>query len=108
MPKPARAAALVVLLLAGALGSCGSEKADPAVARRERVEARLRATYSPAQAGCVFTRLDGRTIAALDRSRDLPTASPEFRRYSSALRACIVPDSTTTTPTSSTVSPSGP
>lgn len=106
MSNPVRAVALG-LVLTSILGACSSEPADPAAARRERVETRLRSTYSTVQARCVLARLDAPTIAALDQATDLPAASPALRRYSAALRACVVPDAPSSRRPATTIT-SGP
>lgn len=85
------------LLLGTVMAGCSKDDPDPATARRDRVETRLRSTFSAAQARCVLARLDARTITVLDRSRTLEPASTELARYSRAVRTCVVPDATTTT-----------
>ncbi len=91
------------LLLAGCLllstlaTSCANPSADPAAARRNRVEARLRSTFSAVQARCVIDRLDTQTVAILDRDGTVASSSAAFAVYSSAVRTCVVPEATTTT-----------
>lgn len=89
---------LAACLFLGALTTgCTKDDVDPTTGRRDRVETRLRSTFSAAQARCVLARLDGRTLAALDRNRNLQPSSAEFARYSRAVRTCVVPDATTPT-----------
>lgn len=85
-----RAVAAIGLLLAlstSALG-CTSDPKSPAEQRRERVQARIEATFSRSQAACIMKVLDTPTIAALDRTSELPADSEAMRIYSNAVVAC--------------------
>ena len=83
--------ALSTLVAMGVLvpGACSGTTPDPAVARREQVETRLRQTFSTAQAACIIGRADDATLVALDRTTALPPASPELRRFSAAMVDCV-------------------
>lgn len=97
-----RARMLAALAVAAGLtfAGCSDEEPDPARARRERIETRLRASFSAAQADCILRNLDERTLAALDRERDLEADSPQLARYSAAAAACVAdPEATVTTTT---------
>jgi hypothetical protein len=91
---------LVGLLLVSCLSlstlatSCTNQSTDPASARRDRVEARLRSTLSAVQARCVIDRLDTQTLAVLDRDGSMSSSDPAFAVYSSAVRTCVVSDAT--------------
>src|SRR5690606_24154357 len=64
------ATTVIVVLAALGLGACADEKPDPAEERRERVESRLRSTFSVAQARCILRQVDGDVVRALDRTTD--------------------------------------
>ncbi|MEZ5178984.1 MAG: hypothetical protein R2746_12140 [Acidimicrobiales bacterium] len=117
--RRARAALAVVgaaLLVVGA-GACSGSEQSPAEARRERVESRLRETFSGAQSRCILDRSDATLLAALDRSRSLPPEGDALASWSDVVVACVTdPDGATTTSTttttavpaaSSTTSPAG-
>ncbi len=91
MMHSARSVALT-LGLAFALGAsasaCTSEPKDPAELRKDRVEARIDATFSRSQASCIMDVLDAPTIKALDRTTELPADSEALRIYSNAVVAC--------------------
>lgn len=93
------ATAVAVLAVAGlGLGACADEKPDPAQERLERVETRLRSTFSASQARCILERSDTDVVRALDRTADLPADSPVLAAYSDAVAACVEdPTSTTST-----------
>jgi hypothetical protein len=87
-----RAGALALALsvaVAGTAAGCGSDEVSPTEARRQRVQARLEATFSKAQADCILGALDTATIAALARSTDLPAGSLQLSRYSDAVTVCV-------------------
>ncbi|HEX2576270.1 MAG TPA: hypothetical protein VHK88_07960 [Aquihabitans sp.] len=98
--RGALVAALAVVALGG-LGACGDDEPNPAAERRERVEARLRDTFSAAQARCIVERSDADVIRALDRTADLDPASAPMRAYSDAVAACVADPTSTTSPTTS-------
>lgn len=99
MRARAVAVALAALVVAGGvLGACADEKPDPAQERLERVETRLRSTFSAAQARCIIEQSDSGVVRALDRTADLPADSPVLAAYSEAVAACVAdPNSTTST-----------
>jgi len=82
------AAAGLALVLAVTAASCSSDPKDPATLRKERVEARIDATFSRSQTACIMKVLDGPTIAALDTTSSLPARSEALRIYSNAVVAC--------------------
>jgi hypothetical protein len=77
-------AALMALAVAG----CSSEPQDPAQLRKERVQARIEASFSRSQARCIMKVLDGPTITALTKTTALPADSEALRIYSNAVIAC--------------------
>jgi hypothetical protein len=79
----------VVAALTAATTACGSDAVSPSEARRRKVEARLEATFSKAQAECILGALDPTTIAALARSSALPEGSLQLTRYSDAVTVCV-------------------
>ena len=82
------AVALVVATLT--LGACSAKKVDPATARRQRVEARLRATYSGREASCIVRALDPSTIEALDRATPTTVSGAALTRYTAAVTHCVI------------------
>jgi hypothetical protein len=97
----------VSVAVAGVLAGCGSDEVSPTEARRQRVQARLEATFSKAQAECIIGALDTATIAALARSTDLPADSLQLSRYSDAVTVCVAAggNATVATTTSTAESP---
>lgn len=100
-PRQARlrrrtAAAITVAVT---LASCSSSPPDPAQARLNRVEKRLRSTFTDAQAKCIVERSDPLVIQALDRTKDLEPGSDAMTAYSDTVATCVAgPASTTTSP----------
>ncbi len=89
------AAALFVTLAAGA---CSGSEPTPAEARRDRVEARLRTSFSDAQARCILDRAQPDLLRALDRTAALDPKAGDLAEWSDLLVACVTePDVTTTT-----------
>ena len=89
MMRSARAVALgLALVLSASTSACTSEPQDPAEQRKDRVEARIDATFSRTQASCIMDVLDAPTIKALDRTTELPADSEAMRIYSNAVVAC--------------------
>jgi len=100
------AAALALTVTLG-LGACSGSEKSPAEARRDRVQARLRTSFSAPQARCIITRADGDVMKALDRSTDLSPKSKVMTEYSDLIVACVTdPNGTTTTTASTTSAPS--
>jgi hypothetical protein len=96
----AATALLVVLGSFAASGCSGSDEPTPAEARMERVEARLGASFSRAQARCILDRADAELLRALDRSGTLEPDAPALAEWSDVLVGCVTdPDGTTTTST---------
>ena len=95
-PRPAsprrwtgrRAVAAAVLAASLAIGGCASDPPDPAQQRKDRVQARLEASFSKAQATCIMKVLKPETITALDKAGSLPQGD-ELAVYSAALVACV-------------------
>lgn len=114
-PRRLTGLALVGALALGApLAGCSDEAPDPAEARQERVETRLRDSFSAAQARCIVERLDPAAVRALDRTADLEAESVAMVAYSEAVTACVAdPDapppetSTTAAPASTTTTEPG-
>lgn len=92
-------AALVVVLAAGA---CSGSEPTPAEARRDRVEARLRTSFSDAQARCILDRAQPDLLRALDRSADLDPEAGDLAEWSDLLVACIADAGTEADVTSTT------
>jgi hypothetical protein len=105
-PRARRSAALVALAgliaLTSALSACSDKPEDPAQARLDRVETRLRHSFSARQAQCIVDQLDAPVLRALDRKADLTTEDPALAQYSAALQVCVNGGGTTTTTRSST------
>ena len=91
MAREPRGGVLAALALAGLVlvAGCSSEPQDPAEARRERVEARLDATFSRQQARCIMGELDERALIALDATTDLPADGPALETYTAAVTTCV-------------------
>lgn len=97
--------AVTALAVAGLAGCSGSDQ-SPAEARRERVESRLRETFSGAQARCILDRSDARLLVALDRAEALATDDDALASWSDVVVACVTdPDGTTTTASTTTTAP---
>lgn len=96
-----RGGAVALGLTMALLAGCGSDPVDPSVARRERLEKRLRSSFTKEQASCILGRLDESVLRALDRSTDLRVDDEAFLLYSAALQTCVdrpaVTTATTTT-----------
>lgn len=122
--RPSRAitASVVTIVLAIGSGStvaaCSGSETDPAQERLERVEERLRSSFSDTQARCIVERADPAVIRALDRTVDLDPDSELVTAYSDAVAACVTgPDgagpgdaptaTTTPEPPTTTTSPPG-
>jgi hypothetical protein len=101
------AGALAALVVIAALGACGGSEQSPAEARRERVESRLRESFSGAQTTCILDRADDELLRALDRTRDLDADATALAAWSDVLVACVTdPDGTTTTTAATDPAPS--
>ena len=87
-PRRRRAAIALVAVFATMVAGCTSDPASPAEQRKDRVQARIESTFSRSQASCIMKVLDGPTIAALDRTSELPADSEAMRIYSNAVVAC--------------------
>lgn len=85
------------LLVTVGVGACGGSEQSPAEARRDRVEARLRTSFSAAQARCILDRADPDLLQALDRRRDLDPDAPALADWSGVLVACVTGTEVTTT-----------
>ena len=91
--------AVVALVLAVAVGlaGCSDPEPDPTQVRQDRVEKRLRDSFSATQARCIVDRVDPAVVRALDRSVDLDADAAVMRAYSDAVTACVTdPDASTT------------
>lgn len=101
------ALAVCLSLPLSAIG-CSKEK-SPDEQRRDRVEERLKRSFSDEQVACMMKQFDGAMLLALDRETGLPEGD-QLSDYSEVARACVVlgGDATTTTgDNSSTTSSSG-
>lgn len=83
-----RRAVLAAITLTVALSACAGSEPDPAVARKERVQARLGGSFTSEQAACIVDALDPAALVALDRMGDLEGDSPEMTTYTEAVVAC--------------------
>ncbi len=90
------------LLLAAAftIAGCSDPAPDPAQARRNRVEDRLRSSFSVAQSTCILDRLDPAALRAVDRTATLQGDTEALATYSDAVAACVRDPTGTTTTTS--------
>ena len=79
----------LVLVLGAAACTRSEPTVDPAQARKERVEARLRSTFTDTQARCILTKVDTSVLRALDTKKALPADSAELTEFSAALRTCV-------------------
>ena len=87
--RPARAVLVgLALLVALSAASCASDPPSPAQQRKDRVEARLDASFSKAQSDCILKVLKPSTIAALDRDATLPKGD-DLDVYTAAVVACV-------------------
>lgn len=86
-----------VLVVAGALMvvSCSGLAPSPTQARRNRVEDRLRSSFSAAQTTCILDRLDPTSITAIDRTSALKSRSQALVTYSDAVANCVADPSGT-------------
>lgn len=94
------------------VGACSDPAPSPEKVRRERVEARLRQSFTTPQSACILRRADEAVLVALDRDTDLADDTPEAKAYSDAVIDCVSdPDSSsgteTTEPDRSTSTPDG-
>lgn len=83
-----RRALALAAMLSISLGACTASEPDPAVARQERVHARLTNTFTTTQAECIVEALDPAALLALDRQTDLDPDSPELSSYTTAVLDC--------------------
>ncbi len=106
--RPGVAMVVLILVSSGAAACSGSTPVDPATARRERVEARFRSTFSATQTRCILRDLGPSDLKALDRRNTLSGDSDVLKRYSAALSACVAspPSSPNSTPSSNTTTSS--
>lgn len=103
----ARAAALAVAALAAGATACTKDELGPAEARRERVEQRLRRTFSARQADCILRRVDTGVLVALDSGKDLDPGTAAMFTYSNAVAICVNdPDAPLGSTTTTTATPS--
>ena len=98
-------AAALLLTVLGA-GCSKDAPTDPAEARLQRVEARLRSSFSARQARCILEQLDTPVVRALDQRADLTVDSPALKQYSAALQVCVNGDGASTTTRSAGTTPS--
>lgn len=85
-----RSGVVIAALLAGFVGvACSSPDTDPAQERQERVEERLRSSFSDTQARCIVDRSDPAVIRALDRTADLEPDNELMASYSEAVADCV-------------------
>jgi hypothetical protein len=87
---------LLAVAVVAVLAACGSEPADPAEARRDRVRDRLESTFSRQQSDCILEQLDDDQLEVLDpriEASDEPGGDlddPEvLEAYSNAAVACV-------------------
>lgn len=86
---------ITVLVLAAGLvlgplaSACSSDPPDPAEVRRDRVEDRLRESFSAAQARCILRQVDATVLRALDRTVALDPTTEAMTAYSEAVAACV-------------------
>lgn len=83
-----RRAIALAAALSIALGACAGSETDPAVARQERVQARLADTFTSTQAECIVDALDPTALLALDETTDLGADSPALSTYTKAVVDC--------------------
>lgn len=91
------------MVVALGVGACSDPEPDPTQVRQDRVEKRLRASFSASQARCIVDRVDPAVVRALDRTADLDADTDIMRAYSAAVAACVTDPTTTTTPTTTAV-----
>lgn len=91
------ALAVCLSLPMGAIG-CSKQK-SPDELRRDRVEERLKRSFSDEQVACMMKQFDGAMLQALDRETGLPDGK-QLSDYSEVARACVVLGGDTTTTTS--------
>lgn len=83
---------VVFVLVCVAASACSkAEPVDPASARRERVEVRLRSTFSATQTRCILRDLSASDLSALDRKRALSPDDGALEHYSTAISSCVTP-----------------
>ena len=95
--------AALLLTVTVSLGACAGTEPTPEQARRDRVEARLRETFTKAQSSCILGLADDRVLTALDKEDDLAGDDATMKAYTNAVIACVSgdeePQSTTTSST---------
>lgn len=108
MRQRPRSQTVSTLLLAGAVAlgaaGCADKELTPQEQRSERVEKRLKLSFSDEQVACMMARFDDDVLIALDRETGLPEGQAMVD-YTTVARECVVGEGTvsTTAPTSSTV-----
>jgi hypothetical protein len=93
-----RSLATVLLVAALSLGAaaCSDEQQTPEEQRRDRVEKRLKLSFSDEQVACMLDRFDDEVLAALDRDTGLPEGQAMID-YTTIARECVVGESTAST-----------
>ena len=104
---------LLVVALAVGAGACGEDDPTPEEARRQRVEERLKLSYTDEQVDCMLEQLSEGVLTSLDGKGNMPQGGAELEEFSTVARACVIgsgdtipgtPDTGKTT-TSATTSP---
>ena len=90
--RPSPVAAVAALFVVLAAGACSRSEPTPAEARRDRVETRLRTSFSDAQTRCILDRAQPDLLRALDRAADLDPKSGDLDEWSDVVVACVSDD----------------
>jgi hypothetical protein len=88
-PRSITTAILVVAVAVGA-SACSEEKLTPEEARRERVEERLKLSYTDEQVECMLDQFSDDLLIALDGEGKMPQTGSELDQFTTVTRGCII------------------
>lgn len=87
--RPLSAVVLVVALVLGA-GACSDDEPTPEEARLQRVEERLKLSFTDEQVECMIGQFSDDLLVALDGERKMPQAGGELDEFTSITQGCII------------------
>jgi len=80
---------LVAVLAVGA-SACGDDDPTPEEARLQRVEDRLKASFTDEQVECMLEGFDDAVLASLDGTDTLPEDEAGFKQFQTVTQQCIL------------------